>query len=78
MGANNNKEVNFTVKNADKTTVVIIGGDNNKVSFGGGRSLLPLAIVVLSIAMVILAISLCCPELLADFVRWMIGTAFNS
>ncbi len=66
------------MRKADKPGVVIIEGDNNKVSFGGGKPFLPLAIVVLAIAMVILAISLCCPELLADFVRWMIGTAINS
>ena len=66
------------MKKADKPEIVIIEGDNNKVSFSGGKSFLPLAIVVLAIAMVVLAISHCCPELLADFVRWMIGIAINS
>ncbi len=66
------------MKKADKPDVVIIEGDNNKVSFGGGKTFLPLAIIVLAIAMVVLAISHCCPELLADFVRWMIGAAINS
>ena len=65
------------MKKTDKTVVVIIKGDNNKVSFGGGKTLPTLAIVILSIAMAVLAISLCCPELLADCVRWMIGTAIN-
>ena len=68
----------IAVKKTDKPDVVIIKGDNNKVSFGGGKSFLSLAIVVLAIAMVVLAISLCCPELLADFVRWMISIAINS
>lgn len=66
------------MKKTDKPEVVIIKGDNNKVSFGGGKSFLSLAIVVLAIAMVVLAISLCCPESLADFVRWMISIAINS
>lgn len=66
------------MKKADKPDVVIIVGDNNKVSFGRGHSFLSLAIVSLTIALVVLAISLCCPELLADFVRWMIGIAINS
>ncbi len=66
------------MKKAGNPEVVIIKGDNNKVSFCGDKSFLPLAIVVLAIAMVILAISLCCPELLADFVRWMISTAISS
>lgn len=66
------------MRKADKRGVVIINGDNNKVSFGGGKSSLSLAMVVFAIAMVVLAISLCCPDVLADFVRWMIGTAINS
>ena len=65
------------MKKADKPEVVIIEGDNNKVSFGGGRSFLQLAIVVLAIIMVILAISLCCPERLADVVRLVISIALN-
>lgn len=65
------------MRNADKPNVVIICGDNNKVSFRE-KKLLPIAIVVFAIAIVILAISLCCPELLADFVRYMIGIAVNS
>ena len=66
------------MKKADKPDVVIISGNHNKVSFGGEPSFLPLAIVALAIAMVVLAISLCCPDLLADFVRWMISIAINS
>ena len=68
----------ITVKKADKPDVVIISGNHNKVSFGGKPSFLPLAIVALAIAMVVLAISLCCPDSLADFVRWMISIAINS
>ena len=73
MGANNNKEVK-TVRKADKPYVVIIG-DNNKVSLGG-KIFPPIAIAMItlgSLAIVVLAISLCCPELLADFVRWIIS-----
>jgi hypothetical protein len=70
------KEVK-TVKKADMPYVVHINGNNNKV-FIGGKNFLPLAIVALAIAIVVLAISHCCPELLANFVRWMIGIAVNS
>jgi hypothetical protein len=63
------------MKNADKPGVVIFG-NNNKVSFGG-KDALPTAIIILAVAIVVLAISLCCPELLADFVRWIISTATN-
>jgi hypothetical protein len=67
------------VKKADKPNVVIIG-DDNEVSIGG-TNLLPIAIAVFALgalAIAVLAISLCCPELLADFVRWIIGTAISS
>ena len=65
------------MKKADKPEVVIIEGDHNKVSFGGGNNSPWIAIVILAIveATAVLAIRHCCPELLADFVRWMIGTA---
>ena len=67
------------MKKADKPAVVI-NGNNNKVSIGG-TNLLPIAIVAFALgalAIVVLAISLCCPELLADFIRWIVGTAINS
>lgn len=67
------------MKKADKPNVVIIG-DDNEVSIGG-TNLLPIAIAVFALgalAIAVLAISLCCPELLADFVRWIIGTAISS
>ena len=68
------------MKKADKQTIVIIQGDNNKVSFGGTCSQLSAIVVTLVlIALAVLIVSLCCPkELLADFVRWMIGKAANS
>ncbi|OQA48655.1 MAG: hypothetical protein BWY46_01259 [Firmicutes bacterium ADurb.Bin300] len=65
------------MKNADKPNVVIINGNNNKVSFGG-KVFLPAAVVILAIAIVVLAVSHCCPELLAELVRWLISTAINS
>lgn len=77
-----NKEVN-NVKKTDMPHIIIVNGDNNKVSFGEKTSL-PRAIVILAISIVIavaiLAISLCCPELLADIVRWLINIckAINS
>lgn len=64
------------MKKTDKPSVVTINGDNNGVFFGGGAPI-SVAIVVFAIAIVVLAISLSCPELLADFVRWIIGEAIS-
>lgn len=76
LRANNSKEVNF-VKKADKPSIVIninVYGDNNKVSTNEIRSHVPVAVIVLIlIAVTVLAISFCCPELLPDFVRWITG-----
>ena len=79
MGANNNKEVN-SVKKADKPSVVInIYGDNNKVYRNETRSHVPaVAIGVIIVAAAVLTVSCCCPELLPDFVRWIIGKVVNS
>ena len=60
--------------------VVIINGDNNKVTIGESKSHLPAAIAIalgVFAGAAVLAVSLCCPELLADFVRWMIGMAIG-
>lgn len=69
------------MKKTDIPDIIIVNGDNNKVSFGEKTSL-PRAIVILAIAIVVavavLAMSLCCPDLLADIVRWIIGEAINS
>lgn len=65
------------MKKTDRPSVVIITGDNNKISLGGTRSCIP-AIVICFVAVAVLAVSLCCPDLLADFVRWIIGKAINS
>ena len=68
------------MKKADKPNfVIIIYGDNNQVSFGGGQPHIPAnAIIIVLIAFAVLIVSLCCPDLLADFVRWIIGKAINS
>lgn len=61
--------------------VIIINGDNNKVIFGESKSHLPAAIAIALgavVGAVVLAVSHCCPELLADFVRWIISIAINS
>lgn len=78
MRANNNKEVN-SVKKADNP-IVIINGDNNKVYLDGTSSRLSVTVVVticISLTVAILAISLCCPELLANFVRGIISIAIG-
>ena len=81
LRANNNKEVN-SVKKADKPSIVIninVYGDNNKVSTNETRSHVPAAvIVVVMIAVAVLTVSFCCPELLPDFVRWIISKVVNS
>ena len=63
------------MKKADKP-VIIINGDNNKISLGEKGSHLSAAIAIalgVVVGAAILAVSHCCPELLADFVRWLIG-----
>jgi hypothetical protein len=77
MRANNNKGGEF-VKKADNP-VVIVNGNNNDVELKVIDIEIPpktLAIVIVAVA--ILAVSLCCPELLADFVRWIISGAIGS
>lgn len=86
MGANNNKGGEF-VKKADNP-VVIVKGDNNdvevkvkvKVNVTNTSSNTPAAIAIalgVFAGAAVLAVSLCCPELLADFVRWLISTAIG-
>ena len=63
------------MKKADNR-VIIINGDNNKLNLGESKSRLPAAIVIalgVFAGAAVLAVSLCCPELLADFVRWIIS-----
>lgn len=58
------------MKKADKPEILIIVGEKNKVSFGGS-SKLP-GTIAICFAVVVLAVSLCCPNLLADVVCWFI------
>ena len=68
-------------KTGNRVVIVnIINSDNNKLNFGESKSHLPAAIVIaLSVvtAATVLAVSHCCPELLADFVRLLIGIAIG-
>lgn len=68
------------MKKADKPSVVInIYGDNNKVYRNETCSHVPaVAIGVIIVAAAVLTVSCCCPELLPDFVRWIIGKVVNS
>ena len=73
------------MKKTDKPSVVIninVYGDNNKVSMNETRSHVPAVaigvIIVALIAVAVLTVSCCCPELLPDFVRWIIGKVVNS
>ena len=82
LRVNNNKEVN-SVKKTDKPSVVInIYGDNNKVYLNETQSHIPAVainvIIVALLAVAVLTISRCCPELLPDFVCWIIGKVVNS
>lgn len=69
------------MKKTDIPDIIIVNGNNNKFSFGE-KAALPCAIVILAIAIVVavavLAMSLCCPDLLADVVRWIFSKAINS
>lgn len=64
------------MKSADKPNVVVnITGDNNKVFLGGKRShSLAIAASIL-VAAAVLAVSLCCPDQLADVVRLIVSAA---
>ena len=83
MRANNNKGGEF-VKKADNP-VVIVNGNNNEVEVkvivtetpSKTPAAVMIAIAVIVVATV-LAVSLCCPELLADFVRWIVSLAVGS
>lgn len=83
MRANNNKGGEF-VKKADNP-VVIVNGNNNEVEVkvivtetpSKTSAAVMIAIAVIVVATV-LAVSLCCPELLADFVRWIVSVAVGS
>ena len=68
------------MKKAD-IPVIIINGDNNKVTLGESKSHLPAAIAIalgVFAGAAVLAVSHCCPELLADFVHWIVSVAVNS
>lgn len=61
------------MRKANKPDVVIISGDNNKVTFGGGKHLFSVAVaIIILVAIAVLAISQCCPELLAETIKWLI------
>ena len=70
------------MKKADKPSIVIninVYGDNNKVSTNETRSHVPAAVIIIVlIAVAILAVSLCCPEMLVDVVRFIIDIASGS
>ena len=72
------------MKKTDNPVVHIYGNNNNvevKVNVTETSSKMPVAVTIaiaLIVAAAILAISLCCPELLADFVRWIVSVAVGS
>lgn len=83
MRANNNKGGEF-VKKTDNP-VVIVNGNNNDVDVNVNiieiPSKKPVAIVItiaVIVVVAVLAVSFCCPELLADFVRWIVSVAVGS
>lgn len=71
------------MKKADNPVVIINGNDNSvevTVNVTETPSKTPAAIVISAsviILVAILAVSQCCPELLADFVRWIISIAIG-
>lgn len=71
------------MKKTDKPSIVInIYGDNNKVNLNETRSHISAIaigmIIVTLIAVAVLTVSYCCPELLPDFVCWIISKVVNS
>lgn len=66
------------MKKADKPIVVQIHIlCNNKVSQSGKDSL-PSVNAIFLIALAVLTVSLSCPDLLADFIRWIVGIAISN
>lgn len=71
------------MKKADNPVVIINGNDNSvevTVNVTETPSKTPAAIVISAsviILVAILAVSQCCPELLADCVRWIISIAIG-
>ena len=71
------------MKKTDNPVVHIYGNNNKvdvKVNVTETSSKMPVAVTIaiaLIVAASILAISLCCPELLADFVRWIVSIAIG-
>lgn len=61
------------MRKADNPNIIIVNGNNNKIIFGRGQSFTISMIVIIIVAVVILAISHSCPELLPTFIRWIIG-----
>ncbi len=82
-GANNNEGGEF-VKKADNPVVNVKGNNNRvdvKITVIETPSKTPAAIVIAITVIVVvsvLAVSLCCPDLLADFVRWIVSLASGS
>ena len=73
------KEVKI-MKNAGKTVIIIINGDNNTVNFGEPKSRRPVVLAIIAGVVIVasaLIVSRCCPELLAAFVRWIISTVIG-
>ena len=72
------------MKKADKPVVIVNGSNNDvdvKVIVTETPSKTPAAIIIAIAAIVVaavLAVSLCCPDLLADFVRWIVSVAVGS
>lgn len=67
------------MKKADRP-VIIVYGDNNKVNVNESKSHFPVAVVIalsVVVAAAVLAVSYCCPEMLADFVRWILSIAVS-
>ena len=68
------------MKKADRP-VIIVNGDNNKVYINESKSHFPVAVVIalsVVVSTAVLAVSYCCPEMLADFVRWILSIAVSS
>ena len=68
------------MRKADKL-VINITGDNNKVSIGERKSHRSAALIIalgVVVGATVLAVSHCCPDEFADFVRWIVSVAVGS
>lgn len=67
------------MKKADKPYIIVVG-NNNKVYYSTASSVKLAVTIALSVIIVVavLTVAFCCPDLFADFVRWIISKLISN